>query len=125
MAGFLFQGSVIVLIVTGGCALHYYDEDTGAEHVYGFGHMVMKVSAPKAGHQAVVTGTDLIGLGIGRNADGGYLSLGWDNRRRIEIIDQNTAVDLIWPDADFLNMRIGGHVPDGEDRRYSKEDENE
>lgn len=94
-----------------GCAVHYYDKRTGAEHILGFGHMVMKVSAPENSHQAIVRGTDIVGLGIGQNKDGGYLSLGWDNRRWIEIIDKNTTVDLIWPNGNFLNTRVGSSGP--------------
>lgn len=90
-----------------GCALHYYDERTGSEHIFGLGYMVMKVSAPKNEHQAIVTGTDIVGLGIGLNEDGGYLTVGWDVRRRIEIIDENASVDLAWPDSNFLNTRVG------------------
>jgi hypothetical protein len=45
------------LINISGCAIHYFDEKTGADHVFGFGHKVMKVLAPKGSHQAIVTGT--------------------------------------------------------------------
>jgi hypothetical protein len=109
MAKSLFNllGLVTVLIVFSGCAVHYYDEETGAEHVFGFGHLVMKVSVPEGSHQAIVTGTDIVGLGLGKNKEGGYLTLGWDKRRWIEIIDGNTTVDFIWPDGNFLNTRVG------------------
>ena len=66
-----------ILICTG-CAIHYYDTETGAEHIFGIGHMVMKASSPKDNFQSIVRGTDIFGLGFGKNDDGGYLSLGWD-----------------------------------------------
>lgn len=102
---------MIMLSGLNGCAVHYYDKKTGAEHVFGLGHMVMKVSASENSHQAVVKGIDIVGLGIGQSKDGGYLSLGWDNRRWIEIIDKNTTVDLVWPNGSFLNTRVGSAWP--------------
>ncbi len=94
-----------------GCALHYYDPQTCAEHVWGIGHIAMKTTAPKEGHQAVVRGTDLLGVSVGQADEGLYFSLGWDGRRRIEILDQNTVVGLEWPNGDFFNVRIGSTVP--------------
>lgn len=98
-------------VLINGCALHYYDKETGAEHIYGFGHMVMKVTPQTDAHKAVVLGTDLMGLGFGQNREGGFLSFGWNSQRRIAIFDDNTTVDLIWPDSSFLNTRIGHATP--------------
>ncbi|MGH7773247.1 MAG: hypothetical protein ACREQA_13555 [Candidatus Binatia bacterium] len=41
----LYTATFICLFPTvlAGCAVHYLDPDTGAEHVWGFGHLVMKV----------------------------------------------------------------------------------
>jgi hypothetical protein len=99
------------VVLTSGCALHYYDKKTGAEHIYGFGHMVMKATPHTDAHKAVVLGTDLMGLGFGQNREGGFLSFGWNSQRRIEIFNDNTTVDLIWPDSSFLNTRIGHASP--------------
>ncbi len=95
-----------------GCAVHYYDTETGAEHIYGFGHLVMQAKPPRQGRLAVVRGTDLLGLGFGNNEEGGYFSLGWDSRRRIDIVDRDTAIELLWPDGDFLHTRVGAPFPD-------------
>ncbi len=46
----------LILWTTTGCAVHYYDPKTGAEHIWGVGHLVMKVSAPNEGVRAVVSG---------------------------------------------------------------------
>ena len=93
------------------CALHYYDPKTGAEHVWGVGHIAMKVTPPKDGHQAAVRGTDLLGVSAGQADEGLYLSLGWDHRRHVEILDPNTAVGLEWPSGDFFNVRVGSTLP--------------
>jgi hypothetical protein len=107
LSGLLFAG----VIGLQGCAVHYYDPKTGAEHVWGVGHLAMKVTPPKEGHQAVVRGTDLLGISAGQADEGPYLSFGWDRRRRVEILDSNTVVGLEWPNSDFFNVRIGSPLP--------------
>lgn len=94
-----------------GCAIHYYDPDTEAEHIWGIGHMVMKASAPKEGHRALVRGTDVAGVTLGSSNEGGYFVVGWEKRQRIEIIDSNTAVRLEWPKGDLFNVRVGSEGP--------------
>lgn len=81
----------------------------------------MKVSAPADSHQGMVTGIDTIGLGMGKDKDGGYFNLGWDKRRWIEIIDENTTVDLTWPDGNFLNTRVGSTWPKTEFHQPNQE----
>ena len=94
-----------------GCALHYYDAESGAEHVWGVGHMVMKATLPQ-GQQAIVRGTTLLGLGVG-NGDGQfYITFGWDKRQRLDILDGNTALKLQGPMGDLLNVRLGPLPPE-------------
>lgn len=68
--------------------------------------MVMKATTPEDDHKAIMLGTDLIGFGFGQNKNSGFLTLGWNSNRRIEIIDKNTTIDLLWPNNSFLNVRI-------------------
>jgi hypothetical protein len=107
--------SALIVLVTAsfisGCAIHYYDPETEAEHIWGIGHMVMKASAPKEGHRALVRGTDVAGLASGKSDVGSYFVIGWEQRRRMAIIDPNTSVRLEWPRADFLNLRVGSEPP--------------
>ena len=49
----------------GGCAIRYFDEGFGVEHVWGFGHMAMRVTPPSEGLLAVVRSTDVFGIGVG------------------------------------------------------------
>ncbi|TXI20894.1 MAG: hypothetical protein E6Q62_00280 [Nitrosomonas sp.] len=114
-------GLAVITALSGlsGCAVHYYDKKTGAEHIFGFGHMVMKTSAPENSHRAIVTGIDIVGVGLGKSREGGYLSLGWDNRRWIEIIDKNTTVDLVWPNGNFLNTRVGSSWPQNDLQQHN------
>ena len=94
-----------------GCAIHYYDSDTQTEHVWGVGHMMLKASVPKEGLKATVRGTVLSGVSIGLADQGGYLTLGYEKRQLMEIIDKDTAVRLEWPRGDLLNLRVGSEWP--------------
>jgi hypothetical protein len=94
-----------------GCAVHYYDPETGSEHIWGFGHMVMKATTPREGYRALVRGTEVIGLTVGRLDDQQYLTIGWEKRQRLEIVDESAAIRLEWPDSSFLRVRVGSEWP--------------
>src|SRR5262245_15830448 len=69
--GQLLIGGLLVAIL-GGCAIHYYDKETQAEHIWGFGHMKLKASVPQEGTRAIVKQTELLGLGIGVGSEHYY-----------------------------------------------------
>lgn len=89
------------------CALHYYDHETQAEHIVGFGHMVMKAQEAGAQRVAIVRGNSLLGLSTGLDNDGGHFAAGWSSNRTINILQSDTAIELLWPTNDLLNVRIG------------------
>ena len=111
---------ILVLALVSGCAVHYFDQKTGAEHIWGVGHMVMKISVPGEERQALIHGTDVAGVGLGKSDAGYYAIVGWEQRRRVEIINQNASVRLEWPHSDFLNLRVGSSWPDSIDESNSK-----
>lgn len=94
-----------------GCAIHYFDPETGTEHLWGIGHMRMKAAAPNEGLKALVRGTETMGVGLGSIDGQGYLTLGWQRRQRLDILDENTAIRLEWPDSDFFSVRVGSEFP--------------
>lgn len=101
-------GAVVAgALSSSGCAVHYFDAATGSEHLWGFGHMVMKSAPSTSPRQAVIRGTDVLGMGVGIGDPGHSLSIGWDSRRTVDIIDDDTRVDLRWPHSDFLSLRVG------------------
>lgn len=110
LAAWLVRVCVLSAMLTG-CAVHYYDATTGAEHVWGFGHMVMKVASPVEGQRAVVHGTSLAGVAVGYSGGELGVMVGWESRRRIEVVTEDAAVRLEWPNADFLNVRVGSAFP--------------
>lgn len=107
-------GAIFLLLaahVVSGCAVHYYDPKTGAEHIWGVGYMVMKASVPREGHQAIVRGTEVLGMALGNVGGQGYFTFGWEKRQQVEIVDENTAIRLEWPKGDFFNVRVGSDWP--------------
>lgn len=103
-AGAVLAGVVALL---SGCAVQYYDPDTGTTHVWGFGHLSMKASPPNEGVQAVVRATSILGLSVGRTGDRTYLTLGYDSEQQTDIVAESTAVRLEWPAGDLFNLRAG------------------
>ena len=100
----------ILLGATTGCAVHYYDKNTGTEHLWGLGHLKMKAAPTNEGVQAVVKGTETLGFDLGAGEDDYRIALGWQYRRQI-FISSNAAVRLEWPNGDFFNVRVGTLPP--------------
>ncbi len=67
----------------------------------------MKASDPKAKSRAIVRGVDLLGVAIGHTNEGTFLSVGFDGKQRIEILDENTAIELHWPQNEFSLIQVG------------------
>ena len=105
---------IILSCFTCGCAIHYYEDKTGVEHIWGFGHMKMKAAKPNEGLQAVVHGTDLIGVSLGKADQHGYFTVGWQRLEYIDVLKESTSIRLEWPDSSFVNVRVGSEFP-GED----------
>jgi hypothetical protein len=99
------------MLLSAGCALHYYDRKSGTEHVWGIGHLRMK-AAPVVGTnvESVISGASIAGVSLGVGREDYYLTAGWDYRRRV-VLGTNAALALEWPRADFYNLRIGTNPP--------------
>lgn len=91
-----------------GCAIYYRDRATGAEHIWGFGHLSMKVAAPYQEKQAVIQRSTLTGVAAGIDNGSFGVSLGFDQREHILVYDQNTLITIQRPPSnDFFHFRIG------------------
>lgn len=106
-----------VAVLLSGCAVQYYDSETGTAHIWGFGHMSMKVSPPNQGLQAVVQGTRVLGLSLGKARDRTYLTIGYDSHQQTDILDRNTSVHLEWPAGDLFRLRAGSSWPNSDQTR--------
>lgn len=110
------------------CSIHHYDRDTGIEHVWGFGHMKMKVGPANEGLQAVVHGTNTLGLGVGKADKHRYVALGWHRLEFIDIYEESTSIRLEWPKTGFANVRVGSEFPEfpdlvADETKKKKEDD--
>lgn len=93
-----------------GCAIYYRDAESGAEHIWGFGHLAMKATPPLNGKQAIIRKATLTGLALGID-DGSFgVSVGWDQRERLVVYDENTALTIQRPPSnDFFYFKIGSY----------------
>ena len=93
------------------CAIHHYDQETGVEHLWGIGHMYMRVIPPAEGLQAVVRGVDTVGLAAGTGAGNDYLLAGWQSVQRVDVVNENTSVRLEYPSTSLFSIRVGSSFP--------------
>ncbi|SPD74812.1 exported hypothetical protein [uncultured Desulfobacterium sp.] len=108
----IFSLAVSILITASGCAVHYFDPENNVEHIWGLGHMAMKVSAPDGGIKAVGKRTDIAGISISRTKEGVSLDVGWSTMQRIEVVDEDLPLCLSWPrGSSFYSARVGSGFP--------------
>ena len=97
--------------INSGCAIQYYDRATETEHLWGFGHMKMKLATPEERVRATVKGLEIIGVGAGLGKERSHVTIGWSNDKHLEVIDENTTVRFEWPTSDFFKVRVGSEPP--------------
>jgi len=73
--------------------------------------MKMKAAKPNEGLQAVVHGTNVFGISIGKADKHGYFTLGWQRLEFIDVLKESTSIRLEWPDNSFANVRVGSEFP--------------
>jgi len=106
---------VLVGLLLSGCAVYYRDRDTGAEHIWGFGHLAVKTVLPNDGKQALVQRMTLTGFAIGMDNGSLGVSAGYDRREHILIFDENTAITIERPPSnDLFTFTIGTYPFDRE-----------
>ena len=101
----------LLVMASAGCGVHYYNPRTGVEHVWGFGHLQMRVLPPANGIAAVVKSYSIVGAKVGGSQDDYGFSLGYDSRRMIYVSPLDAHFSLQWPDASFFNVRVGTNFP--------------
>lgn len=91
--------------------MYYADPKTGAQHLWGVGHLSMRVGPPAEGKKAVVHGFTVCGLAAGIADGTPFVSVGWERQQTVDILDSNTAVRLEYPTSDLMTIRVGGAPP--------------
>ncbi len=102
---------VLASVMTSGCAVQYYDKATQTEHLWGIGHMKMKVSPANEGVMAIVKSTEIVGASIMFGNDESHILLGWNNFTRLYITSESASVRLLWPSSDLFSVRVGSRPP--------------
>lgn len=113
----------LALFGASGCAVHYYDKESGTEHLWGFGHLKMR-AVPRHSDRppftnavmAYATGTHTLGFSLGAGEDDAGVGAGWNSRSRLTIKAEDSSFYLIWPTnslrlprelKSFFNVRVG------------------
>ncbi|MFI5399050.1 MAG: hypothetical protein ACHQ9S_26260 [Candidatus Binatia bacterium] len=117
---FLFLPALVVCVPLVGCAIQYTDSKTGADHIWGFGHLAMKATVPNEGKKAVVRGVTLCGVALGLRDGHAFFEIGWEEQQRVEVVDENTQVRLEAPSSDLLNIRVGSRPPGGDTKKEGR-----
>ena len=98
----------LISLLLSGCAIYYRDRDTGAEHIWGFGHLAVKTIPPSGGPHALAQRMTLTGIAVGMDNGSLGVSIGYDRREHILVFDNNTALTIErHPSNDFFNFEIG------------------
>lgn len=107
-------GSLALLVPSSGCALHYYDPETGIEHVWGLAHVKMRTPPADPGEDARAVATQVSTLGglVARTPEGTGLVLGWHRGARVVIVDADTQVRIEWPTSELFDVRVGSRPPE-------------
>jgi len=108
---------IIIMVMVGcfgsGCAVYYRDRESGTEHIWGFGHLAMKVTPPLEGKKALIQKMTLTGVAVGIDNGSMGVSVGYDDREHILIYDENTTITIQRPPSnDFFYFKIGTYPPD-------------
>jgi hypothetical protein len=102
---------LMLIRMLAGCAVHSYDKKTGTEHVWGIGHVAMRVVDENEGLQGVVRKTEFVGLAFSSCPQELFIGAGYNKQQRLHIIDADARIRLEWPTADMLHIRIGSEFP--------------
>ena len=99
--------------VSAGCALHYYDDKTGTEHLWGIGHMKMKIinASDKTTTQAVLVGLKTVGLRLDLAPTTRGLSIGFDDTRSATILDSATPLKIQTVSGEPFTLHLGAPPP--------------
>lgn len=98
----------IFILNSTGCAVSYYSPEDSTYHLYGFGHLKMKV--PEDSGQTVYQQIDSYGLMLGTNREGGQFSLGYSQNTIVDV-SNDSGLCFEWPSSDLFEIKISNHFP--------------
>lgn len=99
---------LLSLSVFSSCSVSYYSEQDSTLHVFGIGHLAMRV--PDAEQQTVYHQQYSYGLAIGSNREGAQMSLGYTENTVLDIAN-NESLCFEWPSAKLIQVKLGHTIP--------------
>ena len=93
-----------------GCALRYFDNEKGVEHIFGFSHIKYKAATENKDVRATIVQSQIVGLALDAGSENYGIAAGWDRYRKVYVFD-NTTTSIYWPEGSFFDIRIGTNVP--------------
>jgi len=104
----LLWPALLIALLTQSCAVSYYSEETSTLHVFGFGHVAMRV--PESGPQSVYHQLNTYGISAGTTREGGHLDIGYVRNTVLDIANDETLC-FQWPSTDLMEVRVGKGFP--------------
>jgi hypothetical protein len=90
------QALMIYALGMSGCAVHYHDKSDNSDHIYGFGHLAMRVASDGSKEIAIAKQVSTLGSEFHAGDQVG-LSLGWSNEEEIQVFDKSARISLQRP----------------------------
>lgn len=110
-----------------GCAIHYYDQASGTEHLWGIGHMKMRavpqardIVPPTNAVMAFTTRVQNLGVSVLAGPEQAGIIAGFDSRSRVIIKNDSSHFYVLWPSntvrlprdlQNLFNIRVGPEFP--------------
>lgn len=107
-----------------GCAFYYHDTETNTQHVYGFGHMAVRVTPSKEEVQAVITQQQFLGISAGSAQGKGGFCLGWCKQQELSACKESVSLRVEWNDSSLLRTNVGSKPPKNHSTPETRKSEN-
>jgi hypothetical protein len=103
---------LLLAFTTSGCAVTSFDAKTGTAHLWGIGHLKMRVTgAENSRVQAVAVGFQTLGARLDATPEHRGVSVGYHNTSLVTIVATDTALRLDNSGSDPFTLRLGSALP--------------
>lgn len=106
------------------CAVHYHDARTGTDHLWGFGHLKTRASAPEGDVKAVMMGIQTFGAGVSIGGSNPGIMAGYQGTSVLTAVCADAALIVEGPSADPFLFEIRSISPDREEANPRQQNNN-
>lgn len=104
-----------------GCAIYYHDIETGADHIWGIGHLAMKTVPDSVNKQILITQKTLTGVFLSFEGISPSFSIGWNQSEQIIVLDKNTSLAIQKPENnDYFQFKFAAFPDEFNDLNKEK-----